>query len=625
MNRTPAGPSAADLHELRARLSSPALDQGHLFSEWSVDHSEYTPQQRAMLTELHAFYAQYPGGVEAYIRNGRQLLKADSAAATAAGSSTYLQLEKPPLLFTAPKLYAASPELSELEACGADLARRCVYVLVAGGLGERLGYSGIKAALPVEMATMRSYLQHYLDWAKAAAGPEVPFVIMTSGDTHAQTEELLARLRPGMPNLRLLKQETVFCFTDVQAHLALSKDGALLRKPHGHGDVHSLIHAAAATADPSPSLVESWLAMGCQYIAFFQDTNAPAIVTIPISLAVAQREGLDMSFTCIPRQPKEAVGVLCHALRSRARADDSDDNSGSSGRESAFWSTSIVEYNVLESLGSSLDSETDPGAAPLPGSVNTLVLNLASYARVLEQSQGCVPEFINPKYADAARHDFKKPARVESLMQDVALLFSGSEHRVGGTVYDRFIFQPVKNSLPEACNMARRHMSPYGAMTGEADYYELVRRRLKAVGVPLSYSTIQPDVVVGGAIYAHLFPIIVLDANASVGATGSGIGGLADLAAVFPQPARVKISPESTLIVEGSVIIESLDLHGALRIIGPPRGSLTGPIVVRGLRVRTRPWLVREATSADADEVHAMRGFILNTDPTKVVSYRPRL
>lgn len=37
-------------------------------------------------------------------------------------------------------------------------------MLVAGGLGERLGYSGIKVALPTELTTGTTYLQFYLNY-----------------------------------------------------------------------------------------------------------------------------------------------------------------------------------------------------------------------------------------------------------------------------------------------------------------------------------------------------------------------------------------------------------------------------------------------------------------------------
>jgi len=39
--------------------------------------------------------------------------------------------------------------------------------LVAGGLGERLGYDGIKVALPIELATQKTFLEYYCQYILA--------------------------------------------------------------------------------------------------------------------------------------------------------------------------------------------------------------------------------------------------------------------------------------------------------------------------------------------------------------------------------------------------------------------------------------------------------------------------
>ncbi len=86
--------------------------------------------------------------------------------------------------------------------CGAGVveAGKSVFVLVAGGLGERLGFSGIKVALPCETARYTSFLQLYIEsilaiQAKARkdgnADLLLPFVLMTSDDTHARTMDFL--------------------------------------------------------------------------------------------------------------------------------------------------------------------------------------------------------------------------------------------------------------------------------------------------------------------------------------------------------------------------------------------------------------------------------------------------
>ena len=42
---------------------------------------------------------------------------------------------------------------------------------------------------------------------------------------------------------------------------------------------------------------------------------------------------------------------------------------------------------------------------------------MESYATTLNRTLGAMPEFVNPKYADAAKMAFKKPTRLECMMQ----------------------------------------------------------------------------------------------------------------------------------------------------------------------------------------------------------------
>ena len=47
-----------------------------------------------------------------------------------------------------------------------------------------------------------------------------------------------------------------------------------------------------------------------------------------------------------------------------------------------------------------------------------MVFSLAPYVQVLEKTHGVMGEFVNPKYADKERTVFKKPTRLECMMQD---------------------------------------------------------------------------------------------------------------------------------------------------------------------------------------------------------------
>ncbi len=68
------------------------------------------------------------------------------------------------------------------------------------------------------------------------------------------------------------------CLLDNGAHLALdpSDPFRLLTKPHGHGDVHSLLH--------SSGILQRWQDQGVSHVCFFQDTNGLVFRALPAAL-----------------------------------------------------------------------------------------------------------------------------------------------------------------------------------------------------------------------------------------------------------------------------------------------------------------------------------------------------
>ena len=134
------------------------------------------------------------------------------------------------------------------------------FVLIAGGLGERLGYSGIKVDLPVcTIEDNYCYLKYYAQYVLACkdralpfvpdeqrAGFHVPFCIMTSDDTHDRTVQLLQKnnyFGLGKANVDIVKQENVPALMDNNAKIAFEPHtGKIITKPHGHGDIHNLLY-----------------------------------------------------------------------------------------------------------------------------------------------------------------------------------------------------------------------------------------------------------------------------------------------------------------------------------------------------------------------------------------------
>jgi UDP-sugar pyrophosphorylase len=167
-------------------------------------------------------------------------------------------------------------EFDEMEQLGlAELCKLCI-VLIAGGLGERLGFSGIKISLPVCIIEDNySYFRYYAEYALAceararkldsSLGEDfcVPFGIMVSDDTKAKTEALLHEnnyFGLKQSQVFIVKQENVPALIDNDARLAMGENGALATKPHGHGDIHNLLFDSGVAA--------KWRDMGKEWMLF---------------------------------------------------------------------------------------------------------------------------------------------------------------------------------------------------------------------------------------------------------------------------------------------------------------------------------------------------------------------
>lgn len=126
---------------------------------------------------------------------------------------------------------------------------------------------------------------------------------MTSGDTHDATEALLKKhdnFGMAPDQVTLVKQEKVAALQDNEARIARTDDDkySVQTKPHGHGDVHLLLHQSG--------LARKWADEGRQWVCFFQDTNALAFRSIPAAVGVSKAMGLHMNSMTIPRKVRSA-------------------------------------------------------------------------------------------------------------------------------------------------------------------------------------------------------------------------------------------------------------------------------------------------------------------------------
>ena len=273
-----------------------------------------------------------------------------------------------------------------------------------------------------------------------------------------------------------------------------------------------------------------------------------------------------------------------------------------------------MEYNQLDPLlratpGYEDGDVNDPqtGCSPFPGNINQLLFNLEEYVRVLQRTQGLMPEFVNPKYQDATKTAFKKPTRLECMMQDFPTVLVGDDAaRVGFTsVPAELCFSPVKNATSEGAVLQAHGTQPGTAASGESDQLGAIRCILRSIGCHVddapSETYLGIAVVPGPAIVFH--PTFACCP--------------AEYRDKIPQPDQIRISARSTLVVKGrGVVLEQLDLDGALVIDCPPGRTLP---VHRPDLLHNEGW-VRVRDEHSQDEVIQMRGYRIEKRATEHIS-----
>lgn len=544
----------SDAERVTAKLLC-EIGQSHLFAGWAAPGTD-DEKKHSLLTQCAALNQQYPNGLAAYVKNAKKLL---ADAATGVNPYDGYAPEVPAGTALSTTDAEKRTAFQEAEDEGAREMGASAFVLVAGGLGERLGYNGIKIELPTELVTETSFIAQYCQFllayqsrARAAANDDtivVPLAIMTSGDTNAATVALLAANNNfGMAEsqITIVKQELVPSLSDNDAHFVLTAAGdAIECKPHGHGDVHFLLHQAG--------LPQRWADAGKKWLVFFQDTNAHVFRGLPAAIAVSARHEFVVNSITVPRRPGEAVGAICK-LKHAQKGD----------------LTINVEYNQLEALMTTAPPEQADvpdanGFAPYPGNINALIFNVPAYAAVLAATSGAIPEFVNPKYADGSTTKFKKPTRLECMMQEYPKLLA-PDAKVGFTQLERWTsFSAVKNNVIDAAVKYKKTKFAESASAGEAALYWGHRNILAMAGV---------DVDVDGTMVEYCG--IPTACGAKVVLTPAFGVTQREIHAHFTSPRNVHVSSTSTLLLDGAgITIESLTLDGALLITACDGANVT--------------------------------------------------
>ena len=188
-------------------------------------------EQKSFIKQFNSLEKATPGGIKDYLKRAKILLEESKNNINPFKEYT----PEVPLGFD---VKVGSEQFYELDKIGFEQIENTVFVLVAGGLGERLGYPDIKIGIETDLITLRKFIEIYIEYIKAFEDRikrnkkmeenwYIPLCIMTSDDTNDKTISLLEKNKYfGMKEgqISIVKQEKCPAIIDNECHLALMKD-----------------------------------------------------------------------------------------------------------------------------------------------------------------------------------------------------------------------------------------------------------------------------------------------------------------------------------------------------------------------------------------------------------------
>lgn len=479
--------------------------QEHLFDDWAPA-GEDNEQKMEFIEQLEKVQNRYipapspgktyPKGLRGYLEKHRDLVQEwrtpGGDVSSPLHGATLQQPDKSHAFYTMKMGLsgdAYDPAFKAADREGRRQARKLAVVLVAGGKGNRLGYNGIKLAIPTDsvlgISNLEKFASTILDLQREsnlANGTQdrIPFYIMTSEDNHEITLEYLEENN----YFGLQKDQVVLMPQDVVPAI-VPKTGKMVRDPknkyklkmgpHGHGDIHQLMYREGYTRE---------LQREGRYVVFQQDTNPQGLLATPAALARSIENRLDFNFITVSRKPKEALGSLTDAVTA----------DGSLTRGSVEY-TAIDQAMKAAGKGGDVEDPSNPGFSPFPGNINVLMLSADTWHQVCEATDGVVVEMVKP----SATKGEDDEVRIENQMQDFAFLLKQvmPDAVVGITDYTEKIaaFIPVKMSPSNGADaQTKKKINPDTQGTQEADYQKLARHHLRASGAKVDSQVVPFEV-----------------------------------------------------------------------------------------------------------------------------------
>jgi UDP-N-acetylglucosamine/UDP-N-acetylgalactosamine diphosphorylase len=321
-------------------------------------------------------------------------------------------------------------------------------ILVAGGLGTRLGFDQPKGMFPLGPVSHRPLFQILIDHLRAVSkryGVRIPLYVMTSPATHMATEQFLNENdRFGLPadDLQLFQQGTMYAVDAKSFDILLSAQGEIFTGPDGHGGMLAAMAKQGVLADARRRGIEQFF--------YGQIDNPLLTVCDPEFIGCHLLAKSELTTQVVAKtDPAEKVGVVVE-VDGRTQiieyVDLPDDLASERLADGSlkFWAGNIAvhvfERAFLERTAGQSDSlpfHTSRKKVPYVNAADELIqpdepnairferfifdlLPLAKQALVVEVDKAVA--FAPVKNDDASPTDSPKTARAAMIAQSIRLL-----------------------------------------------------------------------------------------------------------------------------------------------------------------------------------------------------------
>jgi len=217
---------------------------------------------------------------------------------------------KPIAIIPIPRTAQQQHAADQARVAGEELLRsgKVGIILVAGGQGTRLGFSGAKGLFPITPVKKKTLFQLHAEKILALSHRyqvTLPWYIMTSEINDDEIRDYFAANRYfGLtPDGVFFFQQQMMPAVSPQGKLFLASKHRVFTNPNGHGGTLSALRQSGALADMTQR--------GIEELFYFQVDNVLLRICDPIFIGYHRQAKAEMSSkVVIKRDPYEKIGVI---------------------------------------------------------------------------------------------------------------------------------------------------------------------------------------------------------------------------------------------------------------------------------------------------------------------------